>query len=205
MLLRKSCLLLICLTLPLPLAATPIRYIFAGKADGALGGELFGFTDFVVTVSADTDGWTPWGDPSSDYFGWETFVPTHSARVELAGFGVATVANALLVWANPNCACLGLSARPIANYSDFLLLLNTPFDLNSPYDLTTSIGPVSIPIAQTASSFAIFRTDLGDLRFDNAYQVTFEAALVPIAPAASLFAAALGTLVPRIRKRATPA
>lgn len=161
--------------------ASPIAYTFSGNASGLVNDAIFSNAGYRITLVGDTTGVS-------------VFLPgiyqnAVSATMEIDGFGVMPIVEALQVFSNTNNSAIGFSYPSL---SDIL-------DVGDPsvatYDLTTALGPfTSDPIFVNL----FLQSSAGPISFNNAGPVAFRAKLLPtcaLAPAAGCGASPGGSLV----------
>jgi len=152
-------------------ACTEIEYVFTGIGSGSLGAQNFVDSDFIITVSADTN------NVMEIFFPGVFTNRALSVQVQVVGVGIATVTTETGVFSNTNLDGVGWSNF---NGDD---IVNDIYDIGdigvdvANYDLTTNIGPVSSQSQFFTSNFDAI-TDQGILDVSSITDATFQAIIV---------------------------
>lgn len=149
--------------------ADPVTFSFTGTGTGAVGGNSFTNALFDISIMGDTNNSMPVpGFPNS------TRVLSNSATVTINGT-VSQIIPQLSVFSNTG-GFVGLALPPSTD-----LILGPSDPAFAPWDLTTSIGPITGEASFSNWSSVTIGTSNGNLVFDDDdIETTFTAVVTPV-------------------------
>lgn len=182
--------------------AVPIQFIFTGTGSGTLDGTAFSGASFTLTQFGDTD-----NIHGCDGAGDCSVIGADSAQVTIAGLGTFNFTSSSETFFNRDVGVVGFTYRSPSIFPGIVGVGADLYNLSMapPYDLVSSIGPISTTGTLLQWAFQDVYTDGGVLVFNDApdTQATFQAIVgaVPEPETWGMLLAGLGVIGTAVRRR----
>jgi PEP-CTERM motif len=173
-------------------AASPITFTISTSGSGTINGLTF--TDGTIIFTAVTDTTNILNGPETiGDTGNSTSSPQGTDTVTIVGLGSWTLSDPVAFFDDRTTGVVGFfDLRPGDVFVDLLDISGTPF---STYDLKSSLGPISDPLANGTGTFTNIPTSIGTLAFTgNSTNASFQAVTAGVPEPGSLALMMLGAL-----------
>ncbi len=172
--------------------ASPITFTISTSGSGSINSATFTDATIIFTAVTDTTFILNGAETIGD-IGNSTSSPQGTDTVTILGLGSWTLSDPVFFFDDRTTGVVGFSdLEPPDTFVDLLDISGTPF---ATYDLKSSLGPISDPLANGTGTFTNIPTSIGTLAFTgNSTNASFQAVSAGVPEPGSLLLVLIGAL-----------